>query len=199
MGDTWFRKRSSDLRLYHKNYQRETWGKLLHCLTHEGLNVNGKVVKPVLKERFKSFNAMFDEIHRAQSTWVVSDEQLQSELRVSISAVVIPAYRSFMARFSQTFTPGRQTEKYIKYQPEDMETYIDELFDGSATPTGRTETMTNHHGTLQLQRIYPSVSNGTNNIPTLFRKTSRTNPQISSIYEEIEHTSPTITALFLMR
>ncbi|KAI8032788.1 Exocyst complex component EXO70B1 [Camellia lanceoleosa] len=137
MGSTWSRKRSSDLRNYHKTYQRETWGRLLNCLTHEGLNVNGKVVKPVLKERFKSFNAMFDEIHKMQSMWVVSDEQLQSELRVSISAVVIPAYRSFLARFSQTFTPGRQTEKYVKYQPEDIETHIDELFDGNATPTGK--------------------------------------------------------------
>ncbi|PSS18236.1 Exocyst complex component EXO70B1 like [Actinidia chinensis var. chinensis] len=137
MGDTWLRKRSSDLRQYHKNYQRETWGRLLSCLSHEGLIVHGKVLKPELKEKFKSFNAMFDEIHKMQSVWVVSDKQLQSELRVSISSVVIPAYRSFLARFSQNFTTGRQTEKYIKYQPEDIETSIDELFDGNATPTGR--------------------------------------------------------------
>ncbi|PHU27842.1 hypothetical protein BC332_06174 [Capsicum chinense] len=137
MGDQWYRKRSSDLRQYHKNYQRETWGKLLHCLNYEGLNVNGKVNKPVLKERFKSFNTMFDEIHKTQSTWVISDEQLQSELRVSISNMVIPAYRSFLGRFSQTFTAGRQTEKYVKYQPEDIETHIDELFDGNTTPWGR--------------------------------------------------------------
>ncbi|GJY47726.1 exocyst complex component EXO70B1 [Tanacetum coccineum] len=90
----------------------------------------------MLKERFKSFNAMFDEIHRTQTTWVVSDEQLQSEIRVSISAIVIPAYRSFMGRFNQVLTPGRQTEKYIKYikyQPEDIETCIEELFDGTTS------------------------------------------------------------------
>ncbi|XP_055806277.1 exocyst complex component EXO70B1-like [Solanum dulcamara] len=137
MGDQWYRKRSSDLRQYHKNYQRETWGKLLQCLNHEGLNVNGKVNKPILKERFKSFNALFDEIHKTQSSWVISDEQLKSELRVSISNMVIPAYRSFLGRFSQTFTPGRQTAKYVKYQPEEIETDIDELFDGNATPWGR--------------------------------------------------------------
>ena len=138
MGDTWCRKRSSDLRQYHKNYQRETWNKLLGCLNHEGLNpVHGKVAKPVLKERFKSFNQMFDEIHRTQSSWVVSDEQLQSELRVSISAVVIPAYRSFLGRFSQFLDAGRQTEKYIKFQPEDLENYIDELFDGNPMSTAR--------------------------------------------------------------
>lgn len=132
MGDSWIRKRSSDLRSYHKSYQRETWGKVLQCLNAEGLTVHGKVSKPTLKERFKSFNAMFDEIHKTQSTWLVTDEQLQSELRVSIASLVIPAYRSFMARFSSTFTPGRQTEKYVKYQPEDIETYIDELFDGNS-------------------------------------------------------------------
>ncbi|CAI9763120.1 unnamed protein product [Fraxinus pennsylvanica] len=137
MGDTWYRKRSSDLRQYHKCYQRETWGKLLSCLHPEGLSVNGKVVKPVLKEKFNSFNKMFDEIHKTQTCWVVSDEQLQSELRVSISNMVIPAYRSFLGRFSSVFTPGRQTEKYVKYQPEDIETNIDELFDGNAAPAGR--------------------------------------------------------------
>ncbi|ESW33683.1 hypothetical protein PHAVU_001G090100 [Phaseolus vulgaris] len=130
MGDNWIRKKSSELRNYHKNYQRETWNRVLQCLNHEGLSVNGKVHKPVLKERFKSFNTLFDEIHKTQTSWVVKDEQLQSELRVSISAVIIPAYRSFIGRFAQTFDPGRQTEKYIKYQAEDIETYIDELFDG---------------------------------------------------------------------
>lgn len=137
MGAQWCRKRSSDLRQYHKAYTRETWSKLLQCLSHEGLQVNGKVVKTVLKERFKMFNSMFDEIHKTQSTWVVSDEQLQSELRVSVSAVVIPAYRSFLGRFQQYFSAGRQTEKYIKYQPEDIESAIDDLFDGNPTSMTR--------------------------------------------------------------
>uniref|UniRef100_M4CPT9 Exocyst subunit Exo70 family protein n=1 Tax=Brassica campestris TaxID=3711 RepID=M4CPT9_BRACM len=144
MGDTWCRKRSSELRTYHKNYQRETWGKLLGFLGHEGLMHNNKIVKPNLKERFKSFNATFDEIHKTQTTWVVNDEQLQSELRVSITAVMIPAYRAFMARFGQYLDPGRQTEKYVKYQPEDIEDLIDQLFEGntssSSTATAKRRT-----------------------------------------------------------
>ncbi|KAK8593119.1 hypothetical protein V6N13_043266 [Hibiscus sabdariffa] len=140
MGDNWYRKKSYELRNYHQNYKRETWMKLLGCLNQEGLNVNGKVVKPVLKERFKSFNAMFEEIHKTQSSWVVSDKQMQSELRVSIVGVIIPAYRSFLGRFSGYLTPGRQTEKYIKFQPEDIETYIEELFDGNTASLGRRKT-----------------------------------------------------------
>ncbi|KAK9128418.1 hypothetical protein Syun_017215 [Stephania yunnanensis] len=140
MGDTWCRRRSSDLRQYHKNYQRETWGKVLGCLKDDGLIVHGKIVKPLLKERFKSFNATFEEIHKTQSSWVVSDEQLQSELRVSISAVMTPAYRSFLARFSQYLDAGRQTEKYIKFGPEDIESYIDDLFDGNPSSIIRRRT-----------------------------------------------------------
>ncbi|XP_029116700.1 exocyst complex component EXO70C1-like [Elaeis guineensis] len=137
LGDAWCRKRSSELRQYHKNYQRETWSKVLACFKDEGLNVRGNVSKPVLKERFKSFNAMIDEIHKTQSSWVVSDEQLQSEMRVSISAVVVPAYRSFLGRFSQYLDPGRQTEKYIKFGADDLENYIDELFDGNPSSMAR--------------------------------------------------------------
>ena len=132
MGETWYRKRSTELRTYHKNYQIETWGKILNCLSPKGMtDNNGKVPKPPLKERFKTFNTLFEEIHKTQSTWVMHDEQLKSELRVSISSLVIPAYRSFLGRFSQYLDPGRQTEKYIKFQAEDIETYIDELFDGN--------------------------------------------------------------------
>lgn len=137
VGIHWCRKRSTDLRQYHTNYKRETWSRLLQCMSPDGLLVNGKVIKNVLKERFKNLNAMFEEIHRTQSTWVVSDEQLQSELRVSISGVVIPAYRSFLGRFRQHLDTGRQTEKYIKYQPEEIETLIEELFDGNPTSMAR--------------------------------------------------------------
>ncbi|KAJ4961339.1 hypothetical protein NE237_021249 [Protea cynaroides] len=137
VGYSWCRKRSTDLRNYHKNYQRETWYKVLGCLKDEGLQVNGKVSKPALKERFKSFNSMFDEIRKTQSAWIVSDEQLQSELRVSISSVMIPAYRSFLGRFSQYLDSGRQTEKYIKYGPDDIESAIEELFEGNPNSMGR--------------------------------------------------------------
>ena len=59
MGQAWTRKRSTELRQYHKSYQRETWGKVLQCMNQEGLQVNGKISKTALKERFKIFNKTF--------------------------------------------------------------------------------------------------------------------------------------------
>ena len=141
LGEAWARKQSTSLRQYHKNYQRETWSRVLGLLRDDGvLTVKGHVQKPVLKDRFKQFNAALDEIQRTQGAWVVSDEQLQSELRVSIAAVVVPAYRSFLGRFAQHFSAGRQTEKYVKLSAEDVETLIDELFDGNATSMARRRT-----------------------------------------------------------
>ncbi|RLM58884.1 exocyst complex component EXO70B1-like [Panicum miliaceum] len=138
VGEAWSRKRSTDLRQYHKNYQRETWSRVLNLLRDDGvITVKGHVQKPVLKERFKQFNAAMDEIQRTQGAWVVSDEQLQSELRVSIAAVIVPAYRSFLGRFAQHFTAGRQTEKYVKLSGEDLEAIIEELFDGNAVSMPR--------------------------------------------------------------
>nr|XP_043621178.1 exocyst complex component EXO70B1-like [Erigeron canadensis] len=131
IGDNWCRRKSSDVRNYHKSYQRETWTKLLHFLTQEGVQVNGKPNRKILKERFKSFNTMFDEIHKTQSSWVVSDEQLLSEIRVSITAVVSPAYRSFVGRYKPQFEGGKSIDKYIKYQPEDIESLIETLFEGT--------------------------------------------------------------------
>ncbi|KAG2255338.1 hypothetical protein Bca52824_074632 [Brassica carinata] len=59
MGQAWTRKRSTELRQYHKSYQRETWGKVLQCMNQEGLQVNGKISKTALKERFKILNKTF--------------------------------------------------------------------------------------------------------------------------------------------
>ncbi|OEL21800.1 Exocyst complex component EXO70B1 [Dichanthelium oligosanthes] len=141
VGEAWSRKRSTDLRQYHKNYQRETWSRVLNLLRDDGvITVKGHVQKQVLKDRFKQFNTAMDEIQRTQGAWVVSDEQLQSELRVSIAAVIVPAYRSFLGRFSQHFSAGRQTEKYIKLSGEDLEAIIEELFDGNAVSMPRRRT-----------------------------------------------------------
>ncbi|KAK7358069.1 hypothetical protein VNO80_17369 [Phaseolus coccineus] len=141
MGDNWCRRRQSGLRLYHKCYQRETWSKVVQCLKPEGLQVSGnKVSKQLVKERFKCFNRMFEEIHKCQSCWLVSDPQLQSELRVSVSALVIPAYRSFVGRFKQYLESTRHIDRYIKYNPDDIELLIDDFFAGNSASMSRRRT-----------------------------------------------------------
>lgn len=132
LGDQWIRKRRGQIRQHATSYLRASWTKTLSCLKDEGIGGStSNASKVALKERFKNFNANFEEIYRNQTAWKVPDAQLREELRISISEKVIPAYRSFMGRFGNQLESGRSSGKYIKYTPEDLENYLLDLFEGT--------------------------------------------------------------------
>lgn len=135
LGDDWIRRRSGQVRQYATNYQRSAWRKVLSCLRDEGIYIGGssssKVSKEALKDRFKSFNAMFEEVYRNQTAWFVPDPQLRVELRISIEEKLLPAYRAFLGRFRMHLEGVRHAERYIKYSAEDLENFILDLFEGS--------------------------------------------------------------------
>ncbi|GKV47666.1 hypothetical protein SLEP1_g54545 [Rubroshorea leprosula] len=134
IGDDYLRKLTGKVRQAATSYQRATWVKVLYCLRDEGLHVSGGfysgVSKSALRERFKSFNAMFEEVHRTEAVWIVPDAQLREELRISISEKLIPAYRSFLGRFRGHIESGKHPENYIKYSVEDLETAVLDFFEG---------------------------------------------------------------------
>lgn len=134
IGDYHLKKLTGKLRQAATKYQRATWVSVLYYLRDEGLHVSGGfssgVSKSALRERFKAFNAMFEEVHRIQTTWLIPDPQLREELRISISEKLIPAYRSFLGRFRTHIESGKHPENYIKYSVEDLETAILDFFEG---------------------------------------------------------------------
>lgn len=132
LGDHWVRKRRGLTRQYATSYLRASWSKSLSFLKDEGIGgSSNNASKVALKDRFKNFNACFEDIYRIQTAWKVPDPQLREELRISISEKVIPAYRSFVGRFGSQLESGRNAGKYIKYTPEDLENYLLDLFEGS--------------------------------------------------------------------
>lgn len=134
IGDDYLRKLTGKLRQAATSYERATWVRVLYCLRDEGLHVSGGfssgVSKSALRERFKTFNAMLEEVHRTQSAWFVPDNQLREELRISISEKLIPAYRSFLGRFRSHIESGRHPENYMKYSVEDLENAVLDFFEG---------------------------------------------------------------------
>ncbi|KAI3463211.1 hypothetical protein Pfo_019874 [Paulownia fortunei] len=134
IGDDYLKKLTGKFRFAATNYQRSTWVRVLYCLRDEGLHVSGSfssgVSKSALRERFKAFNAMFEEVHRTQATWLIPDTQLREELRISISEKLIPAYRSFLGRFRSHIESGKHPENYIKYSVEDLENAVLDFFEG---------------------------------------------------------------------
>ncbi|AAF27143.1 unknown protein; 29470-27569 [Arabidopsis thaliana] len=138
IGDLYLRKLTGKFRQAATYYQRAAWVKVLYCLRDEGLHTKGSfssgVSRSALRERFKSFNALFEEVHRVQSQWLVPDSQLREELKISILEKLSPAYRSFLGRFRSHIESGKHPENYIKISVEDLETEVLDLFEGySAT------------------------------------------------------------------
>ncbi|KAL6647390.1 hypothetical protein ACP70R_014827 [Stipagrostis hirtigluma subsp. patula] len=134
IGDDYLKRLTGKFTVAATNYQRTAWLKILNCLRDEGLHVSGGfssgISKSALRERFKSFNAAFEEAHRVQSGWCVPDNQLREELRISIAEKLLPAYRSFLGRFRHHIENGKHPELYIKYSVEDLEIAVGDLFEG---------------------------------------------------------------------
>lgn len=145
LGDDWVKKRRGQIRQYATGYLRASWSRVLSCLREESggssnspsygqrSNNSSNASKMALKDRFKSFNASFEELYRIQTAWKVPDPQLREELRISISEKVIPAYRAFFGRNKSQLEGGRHAGKYIKYTPDDLEGYLLDLFEGNQT------------------------------------------------------------------
>ncbi|KAJ3677094.1 hypothetical protein LUZ60_002818 [Juncus effusus] len=138
IGDGYLRKLKRKLGQAAANYQRATWTKILNCLRDEGLHTTGGftagISEVTLKERFKAFNASFQEAHRIQSLWLVPDTQLKEELKISISEKILPAYFSFLGRFRQRIQDGKHPGMYIKYSVEDLELAVLDFFEGVQVP-----------------------------------------------------------------
>ncbi|CAM8955914.1 unnamed protein product [Rhodiola kirilowii] len=134
IGDDYLKRLSVKVRQEALLYQRATWIRVLNCLRDEGLHVSGSfssgVSKSALRERFKTFNAVFDEVHRTQASWLVPDVQLREELRISISEKLLPAYRAFLGRYRNHIESGRHPENYIKYSVDDLENDVLDFFEG---------------------------------------------------------------------
>ncbi|XP_047317314.1 exocyst complex component EXO70B1 [Impatiens glandulifera] len=133
LGEDWIRNQNSKIKQCHGNYQRSSWSKVLGCLKLENnlSSSNSSSTSKILREKLKSFNIQFEEMCRIQSTWVIFDEQLRNELRISVSNHLTAGYRSFIGRLQAIPEMGKNMERRIKYSVEDVEGRINELFRGS--------------------------------------------------------------------
>ncbi|KAL6203505.1 hypothetical protein ACLB2K_027205 [Fragaria x ananassa] len=135
LGDDWIRKHSAKVRQYHVNYQRSAWNKVVGVLKLESGSLAPNAAVKSMKEKLKLFNIYFDEICKNQTNWVIFDELLRDDLRISLVKIVLPAYQSFVGRFQNVPEIGRH-DKYIKYDAEDIEARINGLFQGSRESCG---------------------------------------------------------------
>ncbi|KAI7984303.1 Exocyst complex component EXO70B1 [Camellia lanceoleosa] len=135
LGDDWIRKRKVKVKQHHGNYHRSSWNKVVAVLKIDNNYLASNGASKALKDKLKSFNTYFDETCKTQSNWVIFDEQLREEMKISIVENLLPAYRSFLGKFHNLQDIGKH-EKHIRYSVEELQARIDELFQGSAGSAG---------------------------------------------------------------
>ncbi|KAL3530944.1 hypothetical protein ACH5RR_010266 [Cinchona calisaya] len=138
LGDDWIRKHTAKVRQYRMNYQRSSWNKVLGVLKIDNNSaLSPNVVAPKsLKEKLKLFNPYFEETCRTQSSWVIFDDQLREELRISVAGNLLPAYRNFIGKLQSSPEFGKHSDRHIKYSVEELEARINDLFRGNGGSGG---------------------------------------------------------------
>jgi len=133
LGDDWIRKHAAKVRQFHVHYQRSSWSRVLGTLKMDStVSLPPNALAKSMKDKLKSFNTMFEDICREQSSWFVFDEQLREEIRISLEKMLLPAYGNFVARFENVPEIGKHADKYIKYGTEDIQARLNQLFQGSS-------------------------------------------------------------------
>ncbi|OEL37450.1 Exocyst complex component EXO70A1 [Dichanthelium oligosanthes] len=131
LGDAWLREHEQYKDYYSAVFLRESWGTLAPLLSREGLIMFSKgqaTARDLVKQRLKSFNANFDEMFQKQSTWVISDRDLQQKTCHLVVQAIVPIYRSFMQNYGPLVEQDISASKYVKYSAEDLDKMLNTLF-----------------------------------------------------------------------
>ncbi|CAM0901810.1 unnamed protein product [Alopecurus aequalis] len=137
LGDDWIRRHRLIVEQNANQYRRVAWSKVLQYLSGQDFtsSVGSGVSRAAVKERFRSFNVLFQEIYEKQCGWSVPDSELRESLRLAVAEILLAAYRSFRRRFGPLIDSGKASEKYIKHTPEQLELLLYDLFEGKQERT----------------------------------------------------------------
>ncbi|KAH7839230.1 hypothetical protein Vadar_001512 [Vaccinium darrowii] len=142
LGDDWVQRHRRIVQQHANQYKRIAWAKILQCLTIQGANSSGGgssagvdggssgVSRALVKDRLKTFNIQFEELHQRQSQWTVPDSELRESLRLAVAEILLPAYRSFIKRYGALVESGKNPMKYIRFSAEDLDRMLGEFFEG---------------------------------------------------------------------
>uniref|UniRef100_A0A0A9DRG5 Exocyst subunit Exo70 family protein n=1 Tax=Arundo donax TaxID=35708 RepID=A0A0A9DRG5_ARUDO len=67
-------------------------------------------------------------MYQKQSTWVISDRDLQQKTCHLVVQAIVPVYRSFMQNYGPLVEQDVSANKYVKYSAEDLDKMLNTLF-----------------------------------------------------------------------
>ncbi|KAL0319454.1 UNVERIFIED_CONTAM: Exocyst complex component EXO70B1 [Sesamum angustifolium] len=128
IGDSYLKKLNENVKLEMINYQSSTCSKFLTCFEEPGLYITrcfrSRPSKSAVRRRLKAFNSAFEDIKLLHSVWTIPDLQLRDDLRVSMCEKLVPAYKTFLEKFSSNPEIRRILNKHTKYSAEDLQALV---------------------------------------------------------------------------
>lgn len=134
LGDDWVQIQRRVVQQHGISYQRQAWSKVLQYITGSGGASSGDsgISKSQLKERLKGFSLTFEDLYLRQTQWTIPDNELREAVRLQVQEIILPAYRSFLKRYSAMIEGKQSVNKYLKYNPDDLERMLNDLFEGKS-------------------------------------------------------------------
>ncbi|CBI16203.3 unnamed protein product, partial [Vitis vinifera] len=154
LGDDWIAKHEIKVKQYASNYERMGWSKVFSSLPE---NPSADISPEKAKECFKKFNSAFEEVYRKQTSWVVPDNKLQEEIKLSIAKKLEPTYRAFYEKNRARLRREPGSESVVRFAPDDMGNYLSDLFYGTGV-SGSTSSSSSSSPS-SLSRGYRIITN----------------------------------------
>lgn len=137
LGDEWLSKQEVKVKQFASSYERLAWSHVINTLPEDP---SAPMTAEEVRDRFKRFNAAFEQSHRKQSISIVPDSKLRDEIKVSIARKIIPVYREFYNKKRVNLGRGRNLASIVRYTPEDVGHHLSDLFFGTLELESSTST-----------------------------------------------------------
>ncbi|KAL5709187.1 hypothetical protein ACHQM5_019904 [Ranunculus cassubicifolius] len=130
LGDEWVQIHQGLVQRHAYQYIRISLRKVLQAISVNGLHRpdSGILNIQVLKDRFKKFNMLFEDLYQRNSQWTVPDSELRESLRISLSVMLLPGYRSFLGRYSSEIKSEFISKGIVRYTVDDLDRMLGEFF-----------------------------------------------------------------------
>ncbi|XP_065898323.1 exocyst complex component 7-like [Dysidea avara] len=91
----------------------------------------GKSQREAIKDKYKGFNTEIEELQKIQRHYTIPDRDLRSSVKEVNRDLICPLYEEFHKNhLNVSFT--KNPDKYIKYQPVEVEGILNSFFDGQS-------------------------------------------------------------------
>ncbi|XP_050382325.1 exocyst complex component EXO70H1-like [Argentina anserina] len=141
LGEQWIAKYEAKVRQFAVSYERLAWGKVFSTLPE---NPREEVSQDEARLVFRNFNFSLEEAYKKQKSSVVPDEKLREEIKVTLIKKLVSGYKEFHDTHRVSIGSTRNLASCVRLTPEDVETYLSDLFSGTIAPDSSSSRRRSH-------------------------------------------------------